>query len=71
MVLTSFIIAGGALLALTLAQLVAIPSRYIRARLQFSVWLLLSFLVIEVAVTQAIGDVAVLAALRGSSSSSR
>ena len=63
MVLTSFIIAGGALLALTLALLVAIPSQYIRARLQFSVWLLLSFLVIEVAVTQAIGDVAVLAAL--------
>jgi len=63
MVLTSFIIAGGALLALTLALLVAIPSQYIRGRLQFSVWLLLSFLVIEIAVTQAIGDVAVLAAL--------
>jgi small-conductance mechanosensitive channel/CRP-like cAMP-binding protein len=63
MVLTSFIIAGGALLAVTLALLVAIPSRYIRARLQFSVWLLLSFLVIEVAVVQAIGDVTVLAAL--------
>jgi small-conductance mechanosensitive channel/CRP-like cAMP-binding protein len=63
MVLTSFIIAGGALLALTLALLVAIPSRYIRARLKFSVWLLLAFLVLEGAVTQAIGDVAVLAAL--------
>jgi small-conductance mechanosensitive channel/CRP-like cAMP-binding protein len=63
MVLTSFIIAGGALLALTLALLVAIPSQYIRGRLQFAVWLLLSFLVLEVAVTQAIGDVAVLAAL--------
>jgi small-conductance mechanosensitive channel/CRP-like cAMP-binding protein len=63
MVLTSFIIAGGALLAVTLALLVAIPSQYIRGRLRFSVWLLLAFLVLEAFVTRAIGDVAVLAAL--------
>ena len=63
MVVTSFLITGVATLAVTAALLAAIPSRYIRARLQFSIWLLLSFLILELAVTQAIGDVPVLAAL--------
>ena len=62
-VLTSFVIAGGALLAFTLALLVIIPSRYIRGRLQFSVWLLVSFLALELALAQAVGDAPVLAAL--------
>ncbi len=61
--LSPLIVAGAAALALTLALLVAIPSRYIRARLQFSIWLLLAFFALEVAVTQTIGDVNVLAAL--------
>jgi small-conductance mechanosensitive channel/CRP-like cAMP-binding protein len=50
-------------LAFTLAALAAIPSRYIRARLRFSLWLLLGFLGLELAVSQKFGDAATLAAL--------
>ncbi len=60
---SSLIIAGVVALAITLALLVAIRSRYIRARLRFSLWLLVAFLVLQLAVTQAIGDIEVLAGL--------
>ena len=59
----ALMIAGVVALAATLAAHVAIPSRYIRARLRFSLWLLLGFLAIEIAVDRGIGDTAVLAAL--------
>ena len=57
----SLMIAGVAALAATLAAHVAIPSRYIRARLRFSIYLLLGFLALELAVDRGIGDVTVLA----------
>lgn len=63
MVLSPLIIAGVVALAITLALLAAIPSRYIRTRLQFSLWLLLAFLVLQLAVSQAVGDVDALAGL--------
>lgn len=63
MVFSSLIIAGVVALAITLALLVAISSRYIRARLQFSAWLLLAFLALELVITQEIGDLDVLAGL--------
>ncbi|MGH9176695.1 MAG: mechanosensitive ion channel family protein, partial [Vicinamibacterales bacterium] len=59
----SLIAAGAVALAITLALLVAIRSRYVRARLQFSAWLLLASVVLEIAVLQAIGDAAILGAL--------
>jgi small-conductance mechanosensitive channel/CRP-like cAMP-binding protein len=63
MVYNPLVIAGVAALAVTLALLVAIRSRFIRARLQFSLWLLLAFLVLEAAVSQSLGDVPLLSAL--------
>ena len=63
MVFTSLIAAGVVALVITLALLVAIPSRYVRARLQFSVWLLAAFVTLQIAVLQDVGDVAILAAL--------
>jgi CRP-like cAMP-binding protein len=60
---SSLVIAGAAALVLILGFLAAVPSRYIRARLQFSLWVLLGFLILEVALTQAVGDVDLLAAL--------
>jgi small-conductance mechanosensitive channel/CRP-like cAMP-binding protein len=63
MIWGTLMIAGVATLVVTLAAYAAIPSRYIRARLGFSLFLLLVFAAIEVAVTQGLGDVTVLAAL--------
>ena len=59
----SFMIAGLVALVIALAMMVAVPGRYIRARLRFSVWLLLAFFVLEVAVAQSIGDIEILSAL--------
>ena len=59
----SFLIAGVVALAATLALIVAIKSRFVRGRLQFSSWLLLAFVGLQVAVLQSIGDVALLAGL--------
>src|SRR5687768_9765685 len=59
----SLMIAGVTTLLVTLALLVAISSRYVRARLQFSVWLLLAFLALEVAITQGFGDLELMSAL--------
>jgi small-conductance mechanosensitive channel/CRP-like cAMP-binding protein len=56
-------IAGVVALAITLVLLVAIGSKYVRARLQFSIWLLLGGLAIETAVAQGLGDVALLSAI--------
>ena len=50
-------------LAITLALIAAIPSRFVRGRLRFSLWLLLAFFLLQIAVTQSIGDVVLLAAL--------
>ena len=59
----SLMIAGVVALAVTLALLVAIPSRYVRRRLQFSLWLLIIHFAFEVAVRQGLGDPAVMGAL--------
>jgi small-conductance mechanosensitive channel/CRP-like cAMP-binding protein len=56
-------IAGVVALAITLVLLVAIPSRYVRARLQFSIWLLLGGLAVETAIAQGLGDLALLSAM--------
>jgi CRP-like cAMP-binding protein len=61
MLFTSLTIAGVVALVATLALLVSIPSRFIRARLQFSLWLLLAFIVLQVTVSQSVGDVDLLA----------
>jgi small-conductance mechanosensitive channel/CRP-like cAMP-binding protein len=60
---SSLMLAGVVALVITLALLVAVPSRFVRSRLRFSTWLLLAFVAFEIAVTQAIGDVEILAAL--------
>ena len=52
-----------AALAVTLALAAAVPSAYIRARLRFSIWLLLAAAGLEVAVIREIGDTSLLAAL--------
>jgi small-conductance mechanosensitive channel/CRP-like cAMP-binding protein len=56
-------IAGAVTLVAALALRVAIPSRFVRARLQFSIWLLVAFIVLELAVSQSIGDVTLLASI--------
>jgi small-conductance mechanosensitive channel/CRP-like cAMP-binding protein len=58
----SLMIAGVVALVITLATHVAVPSRYIRARLRFSIWLLVAFVGLEVAVLQGIGDTQLLLA---------
>jgi small-conductance mechanosensitive channel/CRP-like cAMP-binding protein len=57
------IIAGVIGLAVTLALLAVIGSRFVRGRLVFSAWLFLAFLLLELAVSQQFGDVALLAAI--------
>ena len=52
----SLVTAGVVALAITLALIIAVPSRYIRARLRFSLILLLGFLLLEAAVAQDVGD---------------
>ena len=59
----SLMIASVVALAIALAALVAVPSRYIRARLRFSVWLLIAAIGLEVALSQALGNQQVLAGL--------
>ena len=56
-------IAGVVGLVVTLAIHVVIPNRYIRARLRFSLWLLLACIGLEVAVAQGLGDLQLLAGL--------
>ena len=63
MIWGSLMIAGVTVLAVTLATHVAVPSRYIRARLRFSIWLLIAFVVLEGAVIQGLGNQQVLAGL--------
>ncbi len=58
-----FLMAGVAAMVATLALFVAIPSRFIRARLQFSFCLLLAFFGLQIAVGRSLGDVNVLSAL--------
>ena len=63
MVVTALVVAGAVSVIVTLGLLVAARSRYIRARLRFSFWLLLAFLLLEIAVAQSVGDVELLAGL--------
>lgn len=63
MVWGSLLIAGVAALAATLAAYAAIPSRYVRSRLRFSLGLLIAFAGVELAVSSGIGDPQLLAAL--------
>jgi small-conductance mechanosensitive channel/CRP-like cAMP-binding protein len=63
MIFTSLVIASAIALAVTLALLVAIRSRYIRSRLRFSVWLLVALLTLEAVIAQGIGDVEILATI--------
>jgi small-conductance mechanosensitive channel/CRP-like cAMP-binding protein len=54
--MSSLVIAGVAALAVTLALSAAIPSRFIRGRLRFSVFLLLAFLGLQLALTQPLAE---------------
>jgi small-conductance mechanosensitive channel/CRP-like cAMP-binding protein len=61
--LNALTIAGVVALVATLALRVGIASRYVRSRLTFSIWLLLAFLALQVAVSQSLGDVDFLSAI--------
>jgi small-conductance mechanosensitive channel/CRP-like cAMP-binding protein len=63
MPISSLSLAGVVALVATLGFLVAVPNRYIRSRLRFSLWLLLAFLILQAAALQNLGDVPLLAAL--------
>jgi CRP-like cAMP-binding protein len=63
MLFTSLTIAGVVALVATLALLVAVSSRFIRGRLQFSLWLLVAFIILQVVANQSIGDVDLLAGI--------
>jgi small-conductance mechanosensitive channel/CRP-like cAMP-binding protein len=63
MLLAPLPLAGGVALLVTLGLLAAIPSRFIRSRLRFSLWLLLAFVGLELAVYSNRGDVELFAAL--------
>src|SRR5215210_2697352 len=56
-------IAGVVTLVATLAFAVLVPSRYIRGRLRFSLLLLLGSLLLDVALTQGLGDQELVGAL--------
>jgi len=60
---SNLILTGAVALAVTLALIAAIRSRFVRGRLVFSAWLLLAFLGLEVAAAQAVGETALLSAL--------
>jgi small-conductance mechanosensitive channel/CRP-like cAMP-binding protein len=63
MPLSSLTIAGAVALVATVGFLAAVPSRFIRSRLRFSLWLLLGFVALQVAVSQNVGDGPLFAAL--------
>lgn len=63
MPLASLTLAGLVALLATLGFLAAVPSRFIRSRLRFSLILLLAFLLLQVAVYEELGDVALFAGL--------
>lgn len=63
MSLTAFFIAGVVTLVITLALYAALPSKYLRGRLRFSLWLLLGFVALQLAVAQGVGDQDILAGL--------
>ena len=60
---STLILAGAAALAVTLALLGRVRSRFVRGRLVFSAWLLLAFLGLELAVGQGLGDGPLVSAL--------
>lgn len=59
----SLLLAGGATLVVALGLVVAIPSRYIRGRLWFSIVLLLTFVALELALGRGLGDEELIAAV--------
>jgi small-conductance mechanosensitive channel/CRP-like cAMP-binding protein len=59
----SLLVAGVATLVVTLALLAVIPGRYVRARLQFSAWVLVALLAVEVAIIQGLGDLELMSGL--------
>jgi small-conductance mechanosensitive channel/CRP-like cAMP-binding protein len=63
MVFTTLTIAGVVAIAATLGFLVTIRSRFVRARLQFALWLFIAFVILDVAVSQSIGDTVMLGGL--------
>lgn len=60
---STLILAGASALVVTLALLAAVRSRFVRGRLVFSAWLLLTFLGLEVALGQGLGDAPLVSAL--------
>jgi small-conductance mechanosensitive channel/CRP-like cAMP-binding protein len=60
---SNLILAGAVALVVTLALFAAVRSRYVRGRLVFSAWLFLAFVGLELAVTQGLGDLEVVAGL--------
>lgn len=60
---SSLVIASVAALAAALACAAFIPSRFVRGRLRFSVYLLLGSLALDIAVTQPIGEIELLTAV--------
>jgi small-conductance mechanosensitive channel/CRP-like cAMP-binding protein len=60
---TNLIVMGVAGLAISLALMAVIPSRFVKGRLVFSSWLFLTFVVLELAVVQRLGDLPLLAGI--------
>lgn len=60
---SALFIAAIVALAGTLGFFAALPSRFVRGRLQFSIWLLVACAALEVAVARSLGDVALLSAI--------
>jgi small-conductance mechanosensitive channel/CRP-like cAMP-binding protein len=56
---STFVVAGGALLVVTLGLMAAIPNRHVRGRLGFAALLVVAFLALEVAVVRQIGNLEV------------
>jgi small-conductance mechanosensitive channel/CRP-like cAMP-binding protein len=61
--LPSLLVAGVVALAATLAIFAAVGSRFVRGRLLFSLWLLVGFVALQVAVVQSLGDAVLLSAI--------
>jgi small-conductance mechanosensitive channel/CRP-like cAMP-binding protein len=60
---TSLITLGVSGLAISLALMAAIPSRFVKGRLVFSSWLFLAFVLLELAIVQRLGDAPLLAGI--------
>ena len=63
MISTNLLLAGVAALVAALGLAVAIRSRFVRGRLAFSAWLLVAFIIIELALYRQLGDPELLSAI--------